>query len=66
MSKYSPPAVYYKSKSLFIVLLALFFRFVELVAESFAVFGRIIDVIFGFISKVSNKCANWLLGVNHG
>lgn len=66
MNEYKPPAVYYKSKSLFIVLLALVFRFVELVAESFAVFGRIIDVIFGFISKVSNKCANWLLGVNHG
>ena len=66
MNEYKPPAVYYKSKSLFIVLFALFFRFVELVAESFAVFGRIIDVIFGFISKVSNKCANWLLGVNHG
>ncbi len=66
MNEYKPPAVYYKSKSLFIVLLALVFRFVELVAESFAVFGRIIDVSFGFISKVSNKCANWLLGVNHG
>lgn len=66
MNEYKPPAVYYKSKSLFIVLLALFFRFVELVAESFAVFGRIIDVIFGFISKVSNKCANWLLGNHHG
>lgn len=66
MNEYKPPAVYYKSKSLFIVLLALVFRFVELVAESFAVFGRIIDVSFGFISKVSNKCANWLLRVNHG
>ena len=66
MNEYKPPAIYFKSKSLFIVLLAMIFRFIELAAESCAVFGRIIDVSFGFISKVSNKCANWLLGVNHG
>ena len=61
MDKYKPPAVYFKSKSLFIVLLALFFRLIELASESCAVFGRIIDFAFGFISTICSKCANWLL-----
>lgn len=55
------PVIYIKSKSLFIVFIALFFRLIELAAEAIAVFGRMIDFAFGFVSKVANKCANWLL-----
>ena len=60
-NKYKPPAIAYKSKSLVVVLIALFFRLIEFIAESFAVSGRIIDFLFGFISRTANKCANWLL-----